>query len=385
MDFEFATAHRIRFAQGALNQAASLARDMGAKALVIVGRSEKRARPLLDLLHGAGLAPLTFHIPREPTLKLIEEGLSQARKADIDMVIGFGGGSAIDAGKALAALMTNPGEILDYLEVIGAGKTIGRRPLPFMAIPTTAGTGAEVTRNAVLLSEAHQVKVSLRHPWMLPEIALIDPRLTYSMPPEITASTGLDALTQLIEPFVCNQPNPLTDGLCREGLQRVARSLAPAFKNGNDAAARRDMALASLFGGLALANAKLGAVHGIAGPLGGMFPAGPHGALCARLLPGVMAANVNALKSREPDSPILARFRELSALLTGDSQASVKDGISWLGSLCATLAVAPLSAYGLTAGHIPEVVAHAQRASSMQGNPITLTDLELSGILSTAL
>ena len=232
------------------------------------------------------------------------------------MVIGLGGGSAIDTGKAIAALLTNPGDPLDYLEVIGRGQALQQTPLPYIAIPTTAGTGSEVTRNAVLASHEHHVKVSLRSPLMLPRVAIVDPELTYSLPPAITASTGLDALTQLIEPYTCNSPNPMIDAICREGMQRAARSLKRAYQNGSDAAAREDMSIAALFGGMALANAKLGAVHGFAGPLGGLFPA-PHGMICARLLPFVVEANVRALQMREPDSPVLKRYDEVAQLLTG--------------------------------------------------------------------
>ena len=206
--------------------------------------------------------------------------------------------------------------MLDYLEIVGRGKALANRSAPFIAIPTTAGTGAEVTRNAVLASPEHQIKVSLRSPHLLPRLAVIDPELTYDLPPALTASTGLDALTQLIEPYVCLRANPMTDGDCVEGIHRVARSLREAVFNGQNKSAREDMAMASLFGGLALANAGLGAVHGFAGPIGGVFPA-PHGAICAALLPQVMAANLRALRQREPDSLRCAVTR-VATLLTGN-------------------------------------------------------------------
>ena len=251
-----------------------------------------------------------------------------------DVIIGLGGGSAIDTGKAIAALLTNPGDPLDYLEVIGRGQALHATPLPYIAIPTTAGTGSEVTRNAVLASPEHRVKVSLRSPLMLPRVAIVDPELTYSLPPAITASTGLDALTQLIEPYTCNSPNPLVDAICREGMQRAARSLKRAYQDGNDVAAREDMSIAALFGGLALANAKLGAVHGFAGPLGGLFPA-PHGMICARLLPLIVEANVRALQERKPNTSVLQRYAEVAQLLTGRSTAGASDAIEWLhATLC---------------------------------------------------
>jgi alcohol dehydrogenase class IV len=384
MNFEFATANRIIFANGAIQRIGGLASTMGSKALVVSGSRRESVLPLQGLLNKSRIHSVVFQVPTEPTIPMIQEGLSIARKAGVDLVIGFGGGSAIDAGKAIAALITNPGEVLDYLEVIGKGKKIDNPPLPYIAAPTTAGTGAEVTKNAVLLSDTDRVKVSLRHNWMLPRIALIDPELTYSMPPNVTAHSGLDALTQLIEPFVCNSPNPLTDGICREGLRRASRSLAKVYHSGDDPSAREDMAAASLFGGLALANAKLGAVHGIAGPLGGMIN-GPHGALCACLLPIVLETNVKALKSRSPQLPIMERFIELSRILTGRGKATIEDGLVWIHSICDDLNIPSLATYGLKPADIPRVAEQSQRASSMQGNPIILTVAEVIEILTAAM
>jgi alcohol dehydrogenase class IV len=274
--FEFGTATRIIFGVGGLKQAGALAKEFGRRALIVTGQKPERSHLLNTLLANEGIACWTFSVPGEPTIHDIERGVALVRSEQIDFVAGFGGGSAIDAAKAIAALITNPGELLDYLEVIGKAKPIAQAPVPCVAIPTTAGTGAEVTRNAVLSSPEHRVKVSLRSPLMLPKLAVVDPEVTYDLPPALTASTGLDALTQLIEPFVSIRGNPLTDAFCREGMNRVARSLRRAYEKGKDTAAREDMALASLFGGLALANAALGAVHGFAAPIGGMFPA-PHG------------------------------------------------------------------------------------------------------------
>src|SRR5262249_48391620 len=205
---------------------------------------------------------------------------------------------------------------------------------PFLAIPTTAGTGTEVTRNAVLASPAHHVKVSLRSPLLLARLALIDPELTYRLSPALTASTGLDALTQLIEPYVSPRANPMTDALCLEGVQRAARSLRTAYFEGQNIAAREDMSIASLFGGLALANAGLGAVLGFAGPIGGMLPA-PHGAVCAALLPHVMERNLEALRGRNPQSQAVSRYQEVARLLTNDPSATADAGIDWVRSLVA--------------------------------------------------
>ena len=384
MRFEFATATRIIFGAGALREVGPLAAEMGNRALVVTGRTVERAKPLLDLLTAQGMDAVTFSVTGEPTTEVARLGAQRAREAGCDLVIGFGGGSALDTGKAVAALLTNGGAPLDYLEVIGRGQPLTQPSAPYIAIPTTAGTGAEVTRNAVLLSPEHRVKVSLRSPLMLPRLALVDPELTHSMPPEVTASTGLDALTQVMEPYVSNRANPLTDALCREGMRRTDRSLRRAYEQGDDAAAREDMALASLFGGLALANAKLGAAHGFAGPMGGMFPA-PHGAVCASLLPHVMAINVRALQERSPESEALRRYDEIARILTGNERATADDGVAWVRELCQALAVPSLTSYGVTEQDFPLLIEKASVSSSMKGNPIKLTADEMWEILSRAL
>jgi alcohol dehydrogenase class IV len=385
MQFEFATAARIIFGPGALQQVGPLAAEMGQRVFVVTGSANERAAPLLEQLRQRqqNLETVTFNVSGEPTTTLALEGVQQAREAGCDVVIGLGGGSVLDAGKAIAALLTNRGDLFDYLEVIGRGQPLTQVPAPYIAIPTTAGTGTEVTRNAVLVSPEHQVKVSLRSPSMLPRLAVVDPELTYSMPPSVTASTGLDALAQVMEPYVSNKANPLTDALCREGMQRAARSLRRAYEDGRDATAREDMCVTSLFGGFALANAKLGAVHGFAAPLGGMFPA-PHGIICARLLPHVMEANVRALQARAPDSPAMGRYDEIAQLLTGQTSAKATDGVAWVQKLCQALQVPPLSDFGLTEADFSAVVAKAQQASSMKGNPLVLTAEELSEVLRQA-
>jgi len=338
--FEFATATRIIFGPGTLGEVGPIAAQMGHRALVVTGRTSTRAAPLIDQLAAQDVETITYATTGEPTVEAARQGTQRARDAGCDLVIGLGGGSAIDTGKAIAALLTNGGDPLDYLEVIGRGRPLTHPAAPYIAIPTTAGTGAEVTRNAVLASPEHRVKVSLRSPLMLPRLALVDPELTRTLPPPVTASTGLDALTQVVEPFVSHRANPLTDAICREGMRRAARSLRRAYESagepGDDAAAREDMALTSLFGGLALANAKLGAAHGFAGPLGGMFPA-PHGAICGRLLPHVVAVNVRALQERLPESAALHRYNEVAQILTGSGSATADDGVAWVQELCDAL------------------------------------------------
>ncbi len=384
MHFEFATATRIVFGPGTLRQIKPLAAGMGSRALVVMGRIAARAAPLFDVLAEEEIETVTYSVAGEPTVGAIRLGTQRARDAECDMVIGFGGGSAIDAGKAIAALLTNDGDPLDYLEVIGGGRPLTQPPVPYIAIPTTAGTGAEVTRNAVLTSPEHRTKVSLRSPLMLPRLAVVDPELTYTLPPEITASTGLDALSQVVEPYVSNRANSMTDAFCREGMLRAARSLHRVYTQGDDAAAREDMSLVSLFGGLALANAGLGAAHGFAGPIGGMFSA-PHGAICGCLLPHVMAVNVCALQERLPKSGALRRYDQVAQILTGSGSATASDGVAWVQELCDALQVPALASYDITPKHFALIIEKAAVASSMRGNPIKLTPDEMQGILSRAL
>jgi alcohol dehydrogenase class IV len=381
--FEFAAPTRIIFGEGRLRDSGPLAASLGSRALVVEGRAS-RAGHFGAQLGESGLTTMTVRVEGEPTTALVERLAQQAREERCDVVVALGGGSVIDAGKSIAALLTNLDPLRDYLEVVGEGRPLTNRSAPLIAIPTTAGTGAEVTRNAVLMVEEERVKVSLRSALMLPTIALIDPTLTYTLPPNVTASTGLDALAQCIEPFVSVQANPLSDAVAREGIRRAAGALRRAYRDGGDVDARRDMAVASLCGGLALANAKLGAVHGFAAPLGGMFPI-PHGNACARLLSPVVEANLRALRARAPESPTIARYVEIARMVTGNADAHAEDGAEWLRGLADELAVPGFSAYGVREQDIPLVVAEARRASSMQGNPIVLTDDELAATLRAAI
>jgi alcohol dehydrogenase class IV len=384
MRFEFATAARVIFGPGVLREVGPLAHGFGPRALVVTGANPQRADLLLSLLREQGVAAFTFPVRGEPELATVQRGVALAKQENCGLVISFGGGSALDAGKAIAAMLANPGDLLDYLEVIGRGKALAAPSAPFIAVPTTAGTGSEVTRNAVLASPAHGVKVSLRSPYMLPRVAVVDPELTYNLPPAVTASTGLDALTQLIEPYVSCRANPMTDALCVEGMRRAARSLRVAFAEGRNAAARTDMSVASLFGGLALANAGLGAAHGFAGPIGGQFPA-PHGAVCAALLPHVMEANLSALRQRLPTAETLQRYEEVARLVTGSATATAEAGVAWVSKLVVDLGIPSLGHYGLKREHTAELVEKAAHASSMKANPIVLTPDELAGILQRAL
>lgn len=387
--FELAAPARIVFGAGSVREIGAVAAGLGRHALLVGGGSRRNDAAVTDPLAAAGVSFTLFSVAGEPTVDTARAGAAAARAAGCDLLIGFGGGSVLDAAKAIAALVANGGDPMDYLEIVGRGKPITRPSLPFVAVPTTAGTGSEVTKNAVLAVPEQGVKASLRSPLMLARVALVDPDLLAALPPEVLAAGGLDALSQLIEPFLSIRANPITDALARDAIPRSATALprahAAADAGGPIAAPEREaLALASLCGGLCLANAGLGAVHGFAAPLGGMFSA-PHGAVCAALLPAVLRVNARALAARAPDGIGLARFRELAAMLTGRADASIDDAVAWTAALCRTLQIPGLARYGMTRERIPELVGKARAASSMKGNPLVLTDEELAEIAATSL
>jgi alcohol dehydrogenase class IV len=319
----------------------------------------------------------------EPTAESARAAAVTAREQGADVIAAIGGGSVIDLAKAVAMLLGNGGDPLDYLEVIGSGRNITKPAVPLVAVPTTAGTGAEVTANAVLASPAHRVKASLRSALMIPRVAIVDPLLTVSCPPPVTAASGLDALTQCLEPYVCAQANALTDCLAVAGLRRAGAGLRRAYADGTDVQARTDMALCSLLGGMALANAKLGAVHGLASAVGGTADV-PHGAACAALLAPVVEANVRALRSEQPASPALSRYAEAAHLLTGDPGAAIEDGIAWIRETVTQLRIPRLREFGLRSEDFDAIAASAMRASSTRGNPVSLAEDDFRAVLAEA-
>jgi alcohol dehydrogenase class IV len=377
MRFEFATAARIMAGVGRVAELPGVLAGLGSRVLVCTGANPTRHAGLLD---GLGLPTAVLEVAAEPTVELARAGAAAAREHGADVVAAIGGGSVIDAGKAVAMLLANGGDPLDYLEVIGAGRAITQPAVPCVAVPTTAGTGAEVTANAVLASREHRLKASLRSPLMIPRVAVVDPQLTVSCPPPVTAASGLDALTQCLEPLVSPRASPLTDGLASEGLRHAAAGLRAAYADGEDLAARTDMAMCSLLGGMALANAKLGAVHGLAGVIGGIADV-PHGIACAALLAPVIDANVKALRSGPPGHPALERYTQAARLLTGDPAAAVQDGLAWIRRTLTLLAVPGLAAFGVRPQHADEIAAKALISSSMQGNPVALNHGDLEAIL----
>ena len=380
--FEFATAGRILVGAGRAADLPAVLAGLGSRVLVCTGADTGRHAALLTRL---GLPAVVFPVPAEPTVGRARSAVAAAREHGADVVVAIGGGSVIDTGKAVAMLLANGGDPLDYLEVAGSGREITQPALPCVAVPTTAGTGAEVTANAVLASPEHGLKASLRSPLMLPRVALVDPALTVSCPPPVTASSGLDALTQCLEPFVSARANPVTDGLAREGLRRAAAGLRAAYADGGNLAARSDMATCSLLGGLALANAKLGAVHGLAGVVGGVAGV-PHGIACAALLAPVIEANVRALSARHgARHAALDRYAEAAQIMTASPGASAADGVAWIRETVRLLAIPRLAAFGLRPGQAGDIAAKAARSSSMQGNPVALTQDELRAVLLAAI
>jgi alcohol dehydrogenase class IV len=381
MSFEFATASRIVFGTGQASRAAELARGLGRRILLVTGRPRPGTAAIVDGLTATGEVVARLTTDAEPTVDGVRQAVAAVSPSGCDVVVAIGGGSVIDTGKAVAALLANGGDPLDYLEVVGDGRPLARTAVPLVAVPTTAGSGAEVTKNAVLAARQQGVKASLRSPSMLPRVALVDPVLTYDMPPGLTAATGLDALAQLVEPYLSVRANPMIDTVCREGMRLVSRALRAAVRDGSDAEAREAMSLASLFGGLALANAGLGAVHGFAGPLGGRLDA-PHGALCAALLPAAVRVNLRAVRARA--ARFATRFDDVARWLTGDPDAVAEDAVAWLEALGGDLAVPGLSSYGFGAEDVPALLPQARASSSMRGNPVELTDDELAEILEAA-
>jgi alcohol dehydrogenase class IV len=384
MKFEFMTASRIIVERGGLKQVGKLAKSFGERVLLVGRLASDDTKKAIEYLNNEGCIVTEVNVKGEPSVDSINEILALSKANQCEVVVAIGGGSVLDSGKTIAALMTNTNDIMDYLEVIGNGVPVSKKSLPFIAVPTTSGTGAEATKNATILSAAHKVKVSIRSPYMLPDVVLLDAQLTVSVPKDVTASTGLDALTQVLEPYVSKMANPITDAFAKEGLTRAARSLKKAYDQGDDIDAREDMAIASLFGGISLANAKLGAVHGFAGVLGGMFPI-PHGVVCARLLPFVTRKNIEVLNARDSLNPAVKRYEDVAKILTDNPSAKAMDGVAWLEDLCKHLDVAPLRAFGVKEKHFEEIINKSMNASSMKGNPIDLTFDELKDILQQAL
>ncbi|MDV5171560.1 iron-containing alcohol dehydrogenase [Photobacterium rosenbergii] len=376
--FQFMTATRIIFGEGALNNSLSTLNQFGYSVLLVTGRDSARAEPLISYFKQQGMRYQQVAVHGEPLIAMVEEMAAMGRKFRPDMVLAIGGGSVLDAGKALAALIPNQGSVYDYVEVVGRNVPLQAKPIPFIAVPTTAGTGSEVSKSAVLRSAQENVKVGLRSPDMLPDLAIVDPTLTYGMDPVMSGCCGMDAFTHLMESYVCGEPNPLTDMVCEEGLRRLSGAILAACED-DDPRARSDMAFAAMLGGMALANAKLGAAHGLASSLGGRLQA-PHGLITAQLAPYVMQENV--LAAREAGrADVLNRYRQLACILTGRMNAEIIDGIAWTKRTLKRLNLPSVTDYGFCNVMFDEVAEDALLSNSIKGNPLPLNKDRLLSIL----
>jgi len=383
--FSFRTAPEILFGAGTLSQAPAIVVRYGRRCLLVTGKHSLSRSGQLDSINESlrysGVASIHCIVDGEPDLAIADECSRMARENHCDVVLAIGGGSVIDAAKAAAALATNNGKAIDYIEAVGNGRTIDKPPLPLIAVPTTAGSGSEVTKNAVLRVPDLRVKRSIRSDMMVPCVGIIDPKLISSAPRQVAASSGLDALTHLIEAYLSKSAQPTTDALVIPGISMAYHALIALAENRTTAESDDEMALAALWGGIALANAGLGAVHGLVAPLGGLCSV-PHGAGCGCLLSATFATNVNAMRTRDPNNPALARAEHITRMIVPESESerTPEHAALSLERLRRNLGVPSLAAYGVKETDLAEVIA-GSRAGSMRNNPIELTDEELDGIL----
>lgn len=374
--FGFASAARIRIGRGVISEAPEAIAARGRRVFLVLGKSGRFSDPLIAPLRAKGVQIAPFTCDKEPDLPLLETAVAAAQAAGVDCVAALGGGAVIDLGKAVAALAPSTSAAMDHLEVVGKGLPLAAAPLPFIAMPTTAGTGAEVTKNAVIAVPEHARKVSLRDDKMLADLALVDPALTDDTPKAVTLASGLDAVTQVIEPYLCSRANPLVDALCREAIPRGLTALRVLMEH-EDPAARDDLAFTSLCGGLALANAGLGAVHGLAGVIGGIAPNAPHGAVCGALLPHVLTAN-RAATTHLPE--VQDRMDQVTDWIAGSltlREGSLADWIKRHG-------LPRLSDMGISPEDHPRIALDAAASSSMKANPVALSTDALEQILANA-
>jgi hypothetical protein len=368
---------RILFGRGRAAKAPGLIAAIGRRIVLVHGKNAERAEWLIVGLRAEGAEVLALACPGEPDLPLLETALAEVRAFRAEAFVSLGGGAAIDLGKALAALAPGKGAPLDHLEVVGKGLPLTAPPLPFAALPTTSGTGAEATKNAVIGIPSERRKVSLRDDRMLPRLALIDPALTDGCPRAVTLASGLDALTQVIEPYLSTRANPFTDALCRAAIPAALAAL-PKLMESEAPEARDAMAWASLTGGLALANAGLGAVHGLAGVIGGLTGAA-HGAICGALLPHVLRLHAEELP---PLSPGGQRIAELAGLFS--ARLGAKDGFGALEIWAREAGLPRLSALGLRPEDRAQAAEAAQGASSMKADPARPSAERLARLLADA-
>ncbi|MGD2074192.1 MAG: iron-containing alcohol dehydrogenase [Gammaproteobacteria bacterium] len=387
--FSLARLPRVEFGAGRIETLPDLAAGHGSELLLVTGaRSFRASRAWDDLARGlqaAGLRWRTVSVSGEPSPQLVDRAVAEHRGDGVAVVIGVGGGSVLDAAKAIAGLLRVGDSVMEYLEGVGTGKRYPGPAVPFIAVPTTAGTGSEATKNAVLsVAGRDGFKKSFRDERLVPEYAVVDPDLLADCPRALIAANGMDALTQLMESYVSLRSNPLTDALASSGLEAARDSLLPWFEaTGDTAAARAGMAYAALVSGITLAQTGLGSVHGLASPLGAFFPI-PHGVVCGTLVGAATRANIDAMLAREPDNPALSKYARLAELLCQKRFATPEQAwealVELLDAWTTRLRLPLLDAYGIGRSDFDHIVAHA-RGSSMQTNPVVLTDEEIGTIL----
>ncbi|MFX0124831.1 MAG: iron-containing alcohol dehydrogenase [Candidatus Hodarchaeota archaeon] len=391
MEFEFLPTPQIFFGFKQFHKIGTLVKELGSRLLIVASgsafNSPETRETFTVSISKQEIEFDTFLIIEEPTIETIDFGVQKAKEFNADVIMSLGGGSAIDASKAIAGLYTNGGSARDYMEVIGKGSVITQPSLPIIAVPTTAGTGSEVTKNAVILAEKEKFKASIRSPLLIPRIAIIDPMLMLSVSPSFTATCGMDALTQLIEAYTSNKSQPLTDAWALLGVEKAFKSLLTCYNDGQSLNARKDMALASLLSGICLANAGLGAIHGFASPMGGLKI--PHGVICAALLKPTIEANIKELKKMDSENITLKKYAKLGEIISKKSQPSINEAhrvlVDYLGRLTQELKIPTLSKFGLNDSDIGIIVDKAKKSSSMRYNPIKLKKTVLMEILQQTL
>ncbi|MEZ8103936.1 MULTISPECIES: iron-containing alcohol dehydrogenase [Vibrio] len=376
--FQFMTSTRIIFGEGALQSSLSILNQFGYSVLLVTGQDPERSSPIIQYLKNQSMRYQHVAINGEPNITMVEETAVSGRKFQPDMVVAIGGGSVIDMGKALAAVIPNQGDVYDYVEVVGRNVPLKTKPIPLIAIPTTASSGSEVTKNAVLKSGQDRVKVSLRSPDMLADVAIVDPTLTYGTDAYTSGRGAMDAFTHLMEAYVCGDPNPLTDMVCEEGLRRLSPSIIAACKQ-DDHKARADLSFAAMLGGMAITNAKLGAAHGLASALGGKLNA-PHSVISGRLAPFVMSENINEAKAAGR-SDILNRYKRIAQIVTGRTNAHIEDSVLWVQMVLDKLALPHLSEFGVCSTSFEQVAQDALQSVAIKGNPLPLNEERLIHIL----
>ena len=387
---------RVELGAGRVERLPEIVAGHGRHALLVTGAASFRATPrwewLLAALAARDVAVDDLVVSGEPSPALVDAAVARLGPAGIDVVVGIGGGSVLDAAKAVAGLLPSGRSVMDHLEIVGRGLPYEGPALPFVAVPTTAGTGSEATKNAVLSDQRPGgFKRSFRDDRLVAAVAVVDPDLLDTCPRPLIAADGMDAVTQLLEAYVSTGAGPFTDALALAGLEAARDALLPWHERGpgggaETAAFREGMAWAALASGICLAHGGLGAVHGLAAPLGAALPV-PHGVACGALLAAATAANVRALEDRAPGSPALARYaragRVLLAAPTAEDAVARAGLVALLAEWAERLGIPGLGAYGLTADLVPAIVADA-RGGSMRTNPIVLDDAELAGILTAA-